>query len=737
VPAAMMIHTDGPYKGGVWASFGVGDKEWYRSPSVIKCIGNIAGRMNDRAFMLDGGTDCYTYFENQSIKAGARVANLSKESRSGLEARIIISDPSGKNVYKFGWEIFTGPGEIRIVEKSFKPVKWAKDGFSVTTELVSNGEVIDRTVHTANVWIPKQVKHFVTIKDGEFMLDGKTWRAHGVNYMPSSGIGTEDWKYYEYWLSKQSYDPQVIQRDLTHIKEIGFNSISIFCYDNSSDTQNLADILRRADMLGLKTNVGLRPGLPLDFDWQKIKGIITNNRLIGNDTVFVYDIAWEPSFNGHNSRTRWDADWEKWVVERYGSVGDAEKDWSYPIPRDKSGKITNPFAEQIDTDGDWRVMVAAYRKFLDFLLYKQYGGARQLIRSVDPNHYVSFRMAEAANPTYWSNGEIPYDFPYLAAAVDVLEPEAYGRRGNWERTKPGMFETAYARWAAPDKPMIWAEAGISSWDKSRMENTAGSYEHVAEAYRDFYRMLIESEANGVFFWWYPGGFRCGENSDYGMLDPDGSDRPVTKVIRELGQKFMAIKGHRKPDYWIEFDRDKHPRGVPAIYDAAKPEYWNAIADGKTPGLKTIATGSDSANCPLTAVGNVAFNGSNPLKYLDGAIDSVKVMNADGKWVSVDKGGSVEVDPNKPVVAMVALMNLGEAKWIAAKGKGRVLVVAESESPLNTPIPYSVGHLQPVKVNNVKLVRAGLDAPTEVTLTLFADGRARFGEKFKLTLKPKF
>ncbi|MEN6372349.1 MAG: hypothetical protein ABFD64_10090, partial [Armatimonadota bacterium] len=42
VPAAMMIHTDGPYKGGVWASFGIGDKEWYRSPSVIKCIGSIA-----------------------------------------------------------------------------------------------------------------------------------------------------------------------------------------------------------------------------------------------------------------------------------------------------------------------------------------------------------------------------------------------------------------------------------------------------------------------------------------------------------------------------------------------------------------------------------------------------------------------------------------------------------------------------------------------------------------------
>ncbi|MEN6371912.1 MAG: hypothetical protein ABFD64_07845, partial [Armatimonadota bacterium] len=718
--------------------FGIGDKEWYRSPSVIKCIGSIAKRMNDRAFILDGGTDHYTYFEGQSIKAGARVANLSKESLSGLEARVAVSDPSGKKVYKFNWEIFTGPGEIRTVEKSFKPVKWSKDGFSVTTELVSNGEVIDRTVHTANVWVPKKVKHFITIKDGEFMLDGKTWRAHGINYMPSSCIAAESWDYYEYWLSKQSYDPQVIQRDLMHIKDIGFNSISIGCYDNSSDTQNLADVLRRADMLGLKANVALRPGMPLNFEWKKIKGIITDNRLIENDTVFAYDIAWEPRFEGHDYRTRWDSDWEKWVIERYGSIENAERDWGFPIPRNKNGKVTNPFAEQINKDGEWRRMVAAYRRFLDFLLYKQYDGVKRLIRAIDRNHYVSFRMAESANPTYWANGEIPYDFPYLSAAVDILEPEGYGRRGDWQNVKPAMFETAYARWAAPDKPMIWAEYGVSSWSNSQMENTAGSLERVAEDYRNFYRMIIESEANGVFFWWYPGGFRCGENSDHGMLDPDGSERPVTKVIRELGPKFMAIKGHKRANYWIEFDRDKNPRGVPAVYDTAKSEYWNAIDNGKTPGLKTAATGSDSSSCPLTAVGNVASNGSNPLKYLDGAIDSVKVMNADGKWVSVEKGGSVEVDPNKPVIAMVELMNLGEAKWIAAKGKGRVLVVAESEkSPLSTPIPYSVGHLQPVKVNNVKLARSGLDAPTEVTLTLFADSRARFGEKFKLTLKPKF
>ncbi|MEN6373142.1 MAG: hypothetical protein ABFD64_14145, partial [Armatimonadota bacterium] len=715
--------------------FGIGDKEWYRSPSVIKCIGSIAKRMNDRAFILDGGTDHYTYFEGQSIKAGARIANLSTDNRANLEARVTVIDPATKEEHEFKWPVAVKPGGVTPVEESFKPVKWSKDGFSVTTELVSNGEVIDRTVHTANVWVPKKVKHFVTIKDGEFMLDGKTWRAHGINYMPSSGIGWEDNYNFEYWLGKMAYDPQVIERDLRHVKDMGFNSISIFCYDNSADTQNLADLLRRADMLGLKANVGLRPGLPYKFEWEKIKSIIDLNRLADNDAVFAYDIAWEPSFGDQNERKYWDSDWEKWVIERYGSIANAEKNWSYSIPRDKNGKVTNPLPDQIDKDGDWRVMVAAYRKFLDFLLYKTYGGARQLIRTVDPNHFVSFRMAEAANPTYKWGGRITYDFPYLAAGVDFLAPEAYGRRGSWENTKPGMFETAYARWASPGTPMIWAESGQSSWDNSRMANTAGSLQLVAGVYEDFYRLLIESEANGVFFWWYPGGYRVNERSDYGVIEPDGSDRAVTKVIRKLGPKFMAIKSHKTPDYWIVFDRDKHTDGVAGIYGKVGAEYWKSVANGKTLGLKTIATGSDSANCPLTAVGNVAFSGSSPLKYLDGAIDSVKVMNADGKWVSVEKGGIVEVDPNKPVIAMVELRNLGEAKWIASRGKGGVFVSVEGINKLSTPLTKSVGHLQPAKVANVTLAKAGLKSPTDVVLTLYANGRARFGEKFKLILKP--
>ncbi len=98
-------------------------------------------------------------------------------------------------------------------------------------------------------------------------------------------------------------------------------------------------------------------------------------------------------------------------------------------------------------------------------------------------------------------------------------------------------------------------------------------------------MMTESGADGVFFWWYPGGFRRGENSDFGIINPDGTDRPATKIIRSLGQKFLHASKPAKPNYWIRVDRDRDPRGLFGIYTAAQAEFWKAIADGYRPGVK--------------------------------------------------------------------------------------------------------------------------------------------------------
>ncbi len=240
---------------------------------------------------------------------------------------------------------------------------------------------------------------------------------------------------------------------------------------------------------------------------------------------------------------------------------------------------------QLTSDGPWRKLVADYRLFLDDLLHEKYAAARQLIKSIDPHHAVSFRMSNTGDPSYNWDGALPYDFYGLADAVDIWAPEAYGRIGDWERVKAGEFTAAYARLCDPNKPLFWAEMGYNAWDMNQMAPDPQKLEFEARYFTDFYRMMMASGADGVFFWWYPAGFRRNEKSDFGIINPDGTDRPVTKVIRSLGPQFLKAAKPRKPDYWIAVDRDKDARGLYGIYESAREEFWKAVSSGQCPGLK--------------------------------------------------------------------------------------------------------------------------------------------------------
>ena len=738
-PVTLTAHMSGPYKGGIWASFGIGDLAWYKTPSALNMIQSIAEKMHKGIFILDAGTNFYTYFEDQDVRMGFTAANLTNEPKGNLTARISISEATGgKTVYTMEWPFSLEPNGTQTGEYVWEVPDWPPSGFICTAEILEEGRIIDKVSHEFGVWKPKPKKNFVTVKDGDFILNGRLWRPVGVNYMPSSGIGTEDGEYFEHYLSARSYDPEVFQRDIEHIKDLGMNAVSIFVYMGYEKAQNLNDLLRRLDALGLKANLALRPGTPFDFRWPGIGEIIKNARLAENDTIFAYDLAWEPTFGHQRDRVRWDRDWEKWIIERYGSIDNAEADWGFPVPRDENGNITNPTPEQVDTKGPWNRMVAAYRRFLDTLLYKKYSLARRLVRTVDPNHLVSFRMAEATNPTYRWEGRITYDFPYLAAAVDFLAPEAYGRIGTWEKVKPGWFQFEWSRWCAPMKPMVWAEQGCSVWDLGRMADSPARLEFQAEHYRAFYEMLIKSGADGLFSWWYPGGFRVGENSDFGIINPDGTDRPTTKVIREMAPKLINAPRVRPIDYWITIDRDEHPEGITGVYEKVADEFWRAIQSGRVPGLRTKGTGTTSIDCPLLAVGNTPCNGKNPPKYLDAVFDAVEIKDSQGNWIPINDGDQVKTAANKPVILRFTFTNLGEAKLVSplnTKGKaGGVYITYSCDGSTGAkPISHDVAHLEST-TEVITLQRPG-SLPAEYTFSFDCRQRTPFGEKFTIVLSP--
>lgn len=555
IPGALTLWPNGTAVAG----FGVDDDGFYRSPALLALVQRLANRLATGPWLLEGGSSAYTVFRDSTLDLGASVLD-----RRPAVVKFTAKPLSGGKVV---WE--TVPMSGGSAHALWKP-DWSKtNGYIITTDLLVGGKVVDRLAHKLYVYRPT-AKNFVTARDGDFYLNGKVWRAHGVNYMPSSGIGLEENDDFEYWMDRRPYDPEVVERDLRKVQQLGFNAVSVFIYGRSVFAGNLLDFLRICRSLGLKVNLSLRPGTPLDFERDAVSSIILNYRLKDDDTVFAYDLAWEPGWGSHQDRRRWDGEWLKWIQTKYGSVEKAG--WGIEAPT-YSGTLTNPSDVQLSTDGPHRRMVADYRRFLDDLLAEKYGAARDYVRRIDPNHLVSFRMSEAGDPTNDGSGGQPYDFPGLAKSVDFLAPEGYGRTGDWERVKPGVFEVAYARSSNPSLPVVWAEAGMSILDPSRFEEDSSLAVQQATFYSAFYRMLQESRSNGVFWWWYPGGVRFNERSDYGIVNPDGTDRPVTKVIRREGPRFLSLGRFTAADTVLEYDRDADARGVYGVYERLKNAFW--------------------------------------------------------------------------------------------------------------------------------------------------------------------
>ncbi len=731
--AAWLFIDKGAVYRGSWACFGFTRKELYKEKALADAVADLARRMRDGIFLYEGGSQYHVYFRGESVKLGAEVVNLGMQPSSPLTIRVRVTPEGVRDaVYRKDFTVEVPAGKSLSVADTWSPGRFATRSYSVRTELIRDGNVMDMLCHELRVWEPKPIEKrvYMTTKDGDFYLGGRKWYAHGINYMPSSDIATEDGEYFEHYLGARSYDPVVIEQDLTRIVDMGMNMVSIFVYHPYHRSRNVLDLIMRCDRRGLKVNLSLRPHAdPMMFSRTEVREMIEELRLAEEDAVFAYDIAWERQWG--NYKAGFDGEWERWVVERYGSIANAEKDWGVSIPRSQ-GKVAGPSDGQLRQDGDWRRMAAAYRRFADNCSSKKHAAAARMIRSIDPNHLVSFRMNVAGNPA--SQGSFPYDFRALKS-LDLMEPEAYG-----SNPELAMFTGAYARYTAPGRPVFWAELGLSIWAGSNFVGTPPAAGRQASLFSEMYDMMLTSYVSGSAGWFYPGGFRFNENSDYGVINPDGSWRPVSEVIRKYADRMTAARTRPAIDHWITVDRDADARGLAGIYDRVKNEYWQAVKAGKFPGLRDEGTGTDSTDVPLKAVGNTDYNGNNPPKYLDAEFNYVRVRNAEGAWTEVENGARIKVKAGAPIMCLASVGNLQSATWIApgdAKGKKGAVCLAGPpgfEVQARGAIAADTPYFADAEIPEFVLCK-GVEKDTRIVLQMTADGRAWFGEKIEFTLTP--
>ncbi len=751
--------------GGAIVSFQLANPSDIKKSPLIDVLLQVVDRLNG-VFLFEGGAEHFLYQMGEEVKLGASLFNLSDEQKTVKLKGIILK--GGKIIQQKEREIRIPPLGKESVEWQWKPT-FSGENYAVEVELWEKGKLIDKISHPLTVLPPPKPakkEEFVSVKGSDFYLRGKKWFPKGINYWPSMLGGLDTDVYGSNWLSPILYDPLIIEKDLSILEKLGINMLAAVGADISLVSgekrvvRNLLDFLHRAEKHKMKVMLYI-PANPFNFDESVIRSIskgggVGEVGLIANSpevvfrfikeaglpnitTIFAYDIAWEPAEFQRAQAGAFNEAWERWLVKNYGSVENAEAEFGVKLPR-KEGKVAVPIGLN-NTKAD-----AAFLRFFSDYASKRYNAIVRAIKSIDPNHLVSFRGGACGLPNAYFCAHL-YSVG-VAKHIDFLCPEGYNLQikgyGNptpWEDIRKGGLITLYYRFISREKPVIWMEFCGPIWPNGTVWKTEMVFtpkerlEYQKEEEEKYYKMFVESGAKGCAPWWYPGGFRVGENSDAGIINPDWTLRPVAEVIEKYNELF-AIQKRKKPDEYITIDFDAHPLDA---WDTYSPLYLKIVEEGRTPGLRTEGTGSNSLNVPLVAVGNTNYNGRNPLKYLNSEFNYLEIKDSSGNWKRVEDGDVVEVDGSGEIWCRASVGNIGEAEWISpgnTREPGAVYLICYGDGmEVEVGIRENTPYLKDADIPPFLLFSA-LRRETKLTFRMEAKGRAFFGESLTIKLIPR-
>ena len=712
------------------AGFGTSDPMFYDS-NGIAAVADVVRTILDGVMFIEAGSTEYIYIdsETKSLPFGA---NVKGKTSDGVTIDIELYK-NGEIIYQKEYA-----GTKNNISESYDLSAGKPD--KITAILKKDGRITDKISHEIVFWSPKPVdeRKYISVGNNEFIRDGKPIRLYGVNYMPSSGIGVnpENWAYFEHYVSKESYDPDVFYKDLLRVKEVGFNSVSLFVYYQTlADTKNILHLIDMCDKLGLVVDLSIRPYAdPFNLQDDEVADMIKMLHIAELDNIVAYDIAWERyfgtyegSYGNPKGRKEYDGEWKEWVINNYGTIENAETEWEY--------KFLNPTDDMLRNDGKHTKMVAAYRRFVDELVSRKHNYVKDLIREYDPYHLVSARTGAQGGVPLADPGDMGYDYQALANGLDFMSPESYVINSDFNSAEQGIFTNAYSRYCKPDSPVMWKEFGHHIWSGSNFNNTSRYQAVQADYYAKLYDMMIAGHTGAAYCWWFPGGFRTNENSDYGIINPDGSDRLVTGVIRKYREPFLNQPSFGEPDVFFEVDRDKSATGIKGMYENIKDEFLSAVKSGKTAALKDISTGTNTATVADTSISGGGKAGeTNPSKFVNGEFRSVYVKLSDGSWKRVNHRGNVKL-PAGPVEIKVIMGNSLRTEWLS-KSESEIFYVslvstAKSNIAFEIPLSKNVKYLETL-TQEFKLCD-NFDEKIIISFRFGIKDRFPFGSQFEFTV----
>jgi hypothetical protein len=360
--------------------------------------------------------------------------------------------------------------------------------------------------------VPTSTRTFnspVKVEGNRFVQDGREITVIGINYFPA---------YYpplfpKSWLDSSNYRSEVVEDDLAAIEKLAFNLVSIqgLLADprpSDQDCFNLRDFLLRARRHNLLVNlyIGIGGLVPIE-DPDKLTVVPDACKLAGNSALFAYDIAWEPHFGTAAHRDALLQHWLRWLTVSYGSTDSADRAFGGTHAMPKDTELCNEAPS---------VRIAAFNRFLDQMLSRNYRDVRAALLKVDSTHLIGARSGYGGNGSRSACGLALVDLRAGAKHLDFISPEGYAldildKNGLLNR---GGFTTAYAD---VGKPILWAEFGINVDESCPL----CSEQVQATFFSNMWELIRDSKANGGVAWYFAGVRpqtpADGEKSDFGIV----------------------------------------------------------------------------------------------------------------------------------------------------------------------------------------------------------------------------
>src|ERR1035437_8785941 len=577
--------------------------------------------------------------------------------------------------------------------------------------MIGNQEVdrLDSPVRVLNPILTRQPDQKVRIVNGAFSAGGRHIFLRGVNYWPRFIAGTDAGSFNgRSWLEAGQYDPDLVEADLTEIAALHFNLLNIQFNDFegfwAQEGRALIDFLERCRNHGIWVQVSLRTtSTNAAYAGQMsstLESYLQAAYLPGNDRVFAYDLLWEPMVGTHDKggqgrfvdgalvyntgRLVLDPDWRAWVNDQYGSLANAQQIWGFTAPLDGNGQLTNPLDDQMENDGPWRIMVAAYRRFLDDYLGRNLGAIARQIRRSDPDTPLTYRNWTTMTPLH--NDNTGYDIGSGAAHLDFFSPERYAPVLPWPDDRAYGLVTAYSRYRTGGKPVLWAEFGA---DIGKNSGSPASRAAQAAICDTMMRQIADDGSNGASVWWWPGGYAPLDGSDFGIIDPDGTPRASAKTLAQWNANFEAAPPDLTPDppATLTVDRDTDARGSYRLFTHNYDSYVQTRQAGHSVILADQGTGTDTSTMPLIQAGNAPYAGTGPLKFANGELAGIHIV-CPSLDVTVENGATLALPPGAICQVTPTLVNTGEAQWLpgSAPSRGVILHTNAGDLQLTASLP---------------------------------------------------